>query len=405
MFIARQPILDQDKNLFAYELLYRKDVNTDNYTEFDGNKATAEVIIGGLNSIGFNELTDGKKAFINFTEKLLQEKIPVVIPKNLIGIEILETVKATEKVVEKCRELKKEGYLIILDDFLFRKELSPLIELADIIKVDFIDASKGEINAILKNVKHQKLLAEKIETVESFKQARKLNFNYFQGYFFSKPETVTTQELPAYKINYLNLLAEINKEEPDFVKMENIIKKDLSMSYALLKLINSAYFGMKSKVNSVKQVLTLFGIGKIRKWLTLYLMCGFSKKKPNILFKTALVRANFAEHIASLLGLRNNKFDFYILGLLSVIDAFFDMSLAKILREIAVPTMIKNALLKYEGISGQVIKLITYYERGNWKEVEKIASNLNLNGDLLMDQYIKALKDINETIKTIEIAF
>lgn len=402
MFIARQPILNKNKKTFAYELLYRTDKFDNKGKKFDGDKATAQVITGGLGSIGFEELTEGKKAFINFTENLLTEEVITILPEDLVGIEILETVRVTEEVVEKCKQLKDRGYLIILDDFIFKHKFTPLIELADIIKVDVLNTGKKEIEKIINKVNPQiSLLAEKVETNEAFNWASDRNFAYFQGYFFSKPETISHKELPASKMNYIRLLNEINKSNPDFNRMEKIIKNDLSMSYTLLKVINSAYFGLNSRIKSIKQALILLGTKELRKWLTLYLMRDLSEEKPDVLIKTALIRANFAEYFASLLHQENKRLDFYMMGLLSMIDAFFDMPLAKILNKISVPVEIKRGLIDYEGTAGKVIKLIICYEKGYWQEVKLLKKKLNLDKEKLFDVYLKALKDINKTIDQI----
>src|SRR6056297_2890359 len=153
--VARQPILDKNENIFAYELLFRSSARDSD--KFDGDKATAEVITGGLDSIGIKDLTAGKKGFINFTENLINMEIATIIPRYLLGIEILEDVKATSEIIKSCRNLKNKGYLIILDDFVFSESYKPLIDLADIIKIDYLNTDKDDRKVIFENVRKKNI--------------------------------------------------------------------------------------------------------------------------------------------------------------------------------------------------------------------------------------------------------
>lgn len=197
VFVARQPIFDKNLNILCYELLFR--ANEDNfYNAEDGDKATLEVIANSLNLLGLEKLTDNKRAFINFTERLLLEGAPLLLPKDKVVIEILETVNPTIELVECCKKLKHMGYKLALDDFVFNSELKPLIELADIIKVDFLITKGTERSEVMKKIqgnKQVKFLAEKIETTEEFEEAVRLGYSYFQGYFLSKPTILSSNEM------------------------------------------------------------------------------------------------------------------------------------------------------------------------------------------------------------------
>jgi EAL and modified HD-GYP domain-containing signal transduction protein len=269
--------------------------------EFDGSQATAEVITSSLDLIGLDNLTGGKHAFINFNAELIKSEIAELLPQKKIGIEILENIKVDQELINSSQKVKDSGHILLLDDFVYQKELIPLIEMADIIKIDFLQTIGQQRKNIMDIIKTNynpevKFLAEKIESYEEFKAAYQMGYDYFQGYFFTKPDTISTRKIPSYKFNYLQVINELNLPEPDFIEISKIIKNDISMSYSLLRTINSAIYGYK--VSSIKQAAALLGLNKLKKWAMLYFIKGLSDDKPDALFNNTLVRAKMAELIA-----------------------------------------------------------------------------------------------------------
>ncbi len=206
--VGRQPILDKNENLFAYELLFR---SPDDNRITDGEKATAEVIINSLESIGLSNLTQNKPAFINFTSKMIKNKIFDILSSESIYIEILETVEVDKKIIEICKELKSEGFKIVLDDFEFEDSLIELIKMADIIKIDFLNSTKKVRKATLNLIKSKynqnvKFLAEKIEDYSQFQEAKEFNYDYYQGFYFTKPDIVSGKKVEPFRLSYVNIL-------------------------------------------------------------------------------------------------------------------------------------------------------------------------------------------------------
>ena len=231
-YIARQPILDRKKTLFAYELLFR-DGLSNYFPQVDGDTATSKVLSSSFLTIGIERITGGKRAFINFTQNLLLTDIPSMFPPESTVVEILEDVKPDQAVIESCSKLSKAGYYLALDDFIFKPGMQALIKLADIIKIDFRLMPMDEIKKIAGNpeLKGKKLLAEKIETTEEFKAAYNTGFEYFQGNFFSVPEIIKGKELTGSTVQLLNLVVEINKAEVNMDEIEKIVEHDVSISY------------------------------------------------------------------------------------------------------------------------------------------------------------------------------
>src|SRR5208283_1538421 len=272
VFVARQPIIDRKKSLFAYELLFRDGL--DNYMpSIDGDTATSKLLSSSFLTIGIDKITHGKRAFINFTQNLLETNIPLMFPRETTVVEILEDVNPTLRVTEACKKLSALGYYLALDDFVFRLEMTPLIELADIIKIDFRATPYSEIKQIIQKsgAKKIKFLAEKVETNEEFNDALNMGFELFQGYFFSRPEILKGREISGSKIQYLNFVIEINKSNYDLNELETIISRDISMSYKLLRHVNSAYFKRSSEAASLKQALLILGKDEISR---LFLLIG-----------------------------------------------------------------------------------------------------------------------------------
>ncbi|MHB8126502.1 MAG: EAL and HDOD domain-containing protein [Desulfitobacteriaceae bacterium] len=395
-FVARQPIFDTTEKIYAYELLFRHGTNN-SFENLDGDLATSDVINNSFLIIGMDTITGGKRGFINFTTNLLLNQFATNLPKDTIVVEILENVEPTQAVIMACAKLKELGYLLALDDFEFDVKFTPLIELADIIKVDFrltgIQDRRALINKI--NRPNIKYLAEKVETKEEFDEARDMGYSYFQGYYFSKPIIVSGKEIPQNKLNHFKLIQEINRLEVNLDQLEEIIKGDISLSYKLLKFINSAVFGLNSKVNSIRHALTLLGILEVRKWASLISLKSMGEDKPDELVVLSLVRARFGENIAQILGMQKQAPDIFLLGLLSMIDAFLDRPIVDILKELPISEVVKAALLGSDNQFRDIYELILSYEKADWKKFSEYALKLRLDETLIPNLYLKALDSAN----------
>ncbi len=393
VFVARQPIFDKNQIVYGYELLYRS--NTNNYYScLDGDKASKEVIVNSFLLIGLDVLTRGKFAFINFTKKLLEEEVATMLPKNLIVVEVLENIDPDKKILQTCSKLKEMGYKLALDDFIYKPEYQNLIELADIIKVDFMNTNYKERNEIIKQVdkKNVTLLAEKIETHNDFEEALSAGYSYFQGYFFSKPRILSSKEISPVKLTYFKLLYEVNKTELDYDHIEKIIEMDLSLSYKLLKFINSAYFGFRSKVNCIRQALTILGKKGINRWISLLALKQMSHDKPDEILITAITRGKFCEYLSEKIEMKNEKSDFFLIGMFSLLDALFEKHISEILDQLPVTENIENALLGRESIHKDIFQIVLSFEKADWEKCLQLGAKYNLNVQDIGNNYISSLE-------------
>jgi len=397
IFVARQPIFDSKEKIFAYELLFRQG-NHNFYNSLDGDQATVDVISNSFLTIGMDTLTGGKRGFINFTANLLKNKIAYSLPKELLGIEILENVEPDQDIILACKKLKEAGYLLVLDDFVFEPKFWPLIDLADIIKVDFLSTDAHERKSILQRVGSRKIkfLAEKVETRDDFVQALQLGYCYFQGYYFCKPIIISGKSIPLFKLNYLRLMEELNNPQVDFEKINALIKGDVSLSYNLLKFINSSVFGLKTKINSIKQALVLLGLSEVRKWASIIVLQTLGEDKPDELVVNSVVRATFGEAIARKTVFKEHAPNIFLMGMFSLIDAFLDRSLADILAELPLTNETKRALLGEDNQIRAFLDLILAYEKADWINFSVYAQKVHIDESEVPALYLQALTSANQ---------
>lgn len=390
VYVARQPIFNRHRRIFAYELLFRNGMSNA-FPGIDGNEATSSLLSSSFFTVGIEQITSGHKAFINFTEDMLTSGIPSMFPANSVVVEVLEDVEPTDEVIGVCRELVAKGYTLALDDFVYRKDLTPLIEIAAIIKVDFRLTPIEEIKEMVETLKgyHCKLLAEKIETYEEFTLASSLGFVYFQGYFFSKPEILKNKDIPSSQLALMQLIVEVNRVEFEVGDIEKLVNQDISVSFKLLKYLNSAYYSRLQPISSIRQAIAFLGERGTRLFVSLIATSKLSEDKPDELIRTSCVRARFLELIGKELNLDHGVF--FMLGLFSMLDAMLDTSMDVLMAQIPISEEITEALVHKTGRLFPYLQLIHLYELGEWDELDAAMEELNFDEHKIMDFYLDAV--------------
>ncbi len=392
IYVARQPIFNQAKKIYGYELLFR-DSMENVFSGIDGNAATSKLLSNSFLNIGIDRLIGKSLAFINFTKDLLINQLPKLFPNEQLVIEILEDVEPDDEVIESCSELSKLGYTIALDDFFYYEGMEPLIALADIIKFDIKATPLDEIPDLVNKLRNRdiKLLAEKVETNEEFDDALKRGFEYFQGYFFSKPEVVEGKDISPSKINLLEVMVEVNRSDFEFSKVENIISRDVSISYKLLRYINSAYYRRVNEISSIKQAILMLGERGIRSFLSLIAMTRLSDNKPDELMRSSIIRAKFCELLARCIESCKYSSELFTLGLFSSIDAILDDSMERIMARLPLSENIKRALIKGDGELINYLNLAKCYEKGDWAGFMESGKEFKIKEDKLPGCYLEAI--------------
>ncbi|MEE4356255.1 MAG: HDOD domain-containing protein [Desulfococcaceae bacterium] len=390
VFLARQPIFSTEKKRFAYELLFRDSM--ENFMpDVNGEMATAKVLSTSFFTIGLEKVTGGKKAFINFTQKQLESEIPLLFPKELLVVEILEDVRPDPHIIRACQHISRMGYTIALDDFVFYPGLEPLMEITDIIKIDFMQTSFREIEEIIAKLPHPniRLLAEKVETLEVFDWAKEMGFMYFQGYFFCKPEILKGDEIPLSNVGMLRIMAEVNRPDCNFDEIVSMVQTDISISYKLLRYVNSAFFRRAKAIDSIRQAVVLLGQNEMKKFLSLVIISAVAPEKPDELIRSACITAICCEKTARLARYRFPE-ELYTLGLFSKIDAILDRPMDKIIVSIPLSEKIRSALSGKSNEIRNYLDLWLHYEKGDWDRVQQICAELKLPEENIPAVYFEA---------------
>ena len=381
VFVARQPIFDATREVIGYELLFR-DGLANAFSGIDGTEATRQVMLNTFVLFGLHRLTTGRPAFVNFTREALLGGMATLFPTHSLVIEVLETVEEDPEVVEQCYKFRDLGYTIALDDFTDIKGHEALIECADIIKVDFSLVAREQRRDLATYFKNRKvrLLGEKVETYDDFREAQDVGYALFQGYFFARPEVLNRADVPGRRTHHVRLLRELQRPKVNVNDVEAIIKQDLALSYRLLRYINSSLFGLRSEIQSVRHALLLMGEDDVRRWATLAALSSIANDKPPELIELGLARARFCENLRPMLGQEPEAAEeLFLLGLFSVLDACMDISMQDALKELAVPARVKGALTGVKGKLRDVLDLVLAFEIADWEAIDAKAKGLDRN--------------------------
>jgi EAL and modified HD-GYP domain-containing signal transduction protein len=390
-YLARQPILNRARELFAYELLFRDGLQN-SCDGLDLELASTSLLDTSF-LIGFEKITGGHLMFINCPRDFLLRDYISLFPPSSVVVEILEDIHPDQEVVDACRRLKEAGYMIALDDFVDSPGWAPLVALADILKVDFRATNRKEQRAIVSRYtdKNIRMLAEKVETQEEYAESMQMGYSLFQGYFFCRPEMMHLRALPSFRLAYLELLRAATAPEFDIRELASKIKHEPSLTFRLLRYLNSAAFGLRSEIHSVTHALSLLGERELRKWIAVVSVGVLADGKPDELMTVPLVRGRFCELLAPLAGMAGHANDLFLMGLLSVMDAILDQPLDSILAELPVRREIKDALQTRAGLYWQLLEIAIAHERADWEKVSALISGMEMKEEQVSTLYLSAV--------------
>ncbi len=396
--LARQPILDLDESIIAYEMLFRQ-INAIDANVIDGTAATADVIMNLFNNMGLSNVIGNKKAFINFNEYFIQNDIINILPKDRVVLEVLEDVTVNDKLFTQLKSLVEAGFTLAIDDFIDNDSTQKLFELAKIMKIDISDYSKEQLLEYAKLGQQHKLtlLAERVETREEFLVCKEMGFELYQGYFFAKPEYIEQQAIPSNKVAIINILNDITRDKP-IDDIERKISQDVSVSYKLLRYINSAGLRRDTEIESIRAVIQLLGVKPLYRWLSLFLFTNEdSNSSDSSLFVTALTRAFFLEHIANQTNKKITN-DLFVLGIFSYLDTLLKMPFSEALKGIFIPENIKSALLTQSGPYKDYYQLSLHVDTGDNNDLDTVMHNLQLSSKQITEAHLYAMQATNSLL-------
>lgn len=391
-FLGRQPIFDADLNVFGYELLYRP-ADQGNSGTFDGDRATSEVLLNSFVEIGLPRVVGRRQAFFNLTRHFVLN--PELLPPTdgQVVLEILEDVEIDRELIEAVSVLSERGYRIALDDFVYDERFEPLLPMADIVKLELPAIAHQDLERHVERLRRGdlKLLAEKIETAEELEHCKTLGIDLYQGYFLCRPSNMRGKRLPTNRVNLLRLMSRLQDPQTGLEELDALIAQDLTLSYKLLRYINSAVFFGRRKIGSIRHAIVFLGHQAIKNWATLITLAAVDDK-PEELLTTAMVRAKMCEMMADIL--QCDKHGAFTVGLFSTLDALMDAPLAELLEMLPLAPELTAALLEQSGPHGTVLRNAIAYERGEWDLIEMGP----LTREDLCDMYLDAIEWADQTL-------
>jgi c-di-GMP-related signal transduction protein len=389
-FVARQPILGQDEKVFGYEILFRDGV--EDYFRCDDPEAASRSTLDTSLLMGLDVLSDGRRAFINCTRDMLLKDYMTLLPSSQAVVEILESVEPDDLVMAACQRLKTAGYMIALDDFVENDPRQPLTDFADILKVDVRTTTPEQRATLMKRYGPWKcrLLAERVETREEFLAAKKVGFQYFQGYFFRKPESMRAHEIAGNRLNYVRMLQVVSKPELEPREIENAIKGEASLCYRLLRYMNSTAFGFSNEIHSVRHALSILGEREVRRWVRLVVTLSAGQNRSSEIVLSALVRARFCELLAP--KVKHGDSDLFLLGLLSLMDSILEIPMSEVLENVPIDQETKEVLLGRESHLRPLYQLMLAQESGDWQGVAGLAKSLNIRESDVAELYWQGMQ-------------
>lgn len=374
VFVARFPVFDGGKNVSLYELSFRPGYDQACRQASKGNDE------GLLARINFDELSGGKKALVNFSRELLLADFPQLFPPDAMVPCIDGQLGADAEVVARCKQLRERGYLLAVDNFTPAMLKGPWTYLANAVRVSIAHRTLEEQQMICEQCRSRQIIvvAQDVDSQEQFAQASQMGYVLFQGQFFSRPDTSVMGELGHNKLICLRLMKEVNQQPFSYDMVASLIEQDVGMTYKLMRLINSAWFGLRYEVRSIRHALVLLGPREVQRWASLVALNQAGDDKPPELLMLALTRAKFAEALAELGGMKKHAPELFLLGMFSVLDALMDRPMEDMLAEVPLSKDIKTALLTGGGQYGQIFQVMLAYEHAQWVLFADLASSLNI---------------------------
>ncbi|WP_333919113.1 EAL and HDOD domain-containing protein [Vibrio crassostreae] len=391
-YVARQPILNRNKNTLGYELLFRDGERNAYPAHIESNRATYRLIVENFLSVGLNPSIPSSRCFINFPYQSLIRRLPLSLPKDKVVVEILETCQPTDELLEAVKELYQAGYMIALDDFTSTPEWERFLRYTHIVKLDIMQMGLDEACDLVRAHQGKKFsfLAERVENEQEFQQTKEAGFKFFQGYFFSKPEIIKTKYISPEQVIAMELFQEVCKPDVDFQRVESIVAKDVALSYKLLRFVNTMSPRLEVTISSFRQALVYLGQEKLKMFVSLAVASYVSDKKPKELYGLSLQRAQFCQRMSRYQAFEGHTEQAFMIGLFSLLDALLDLSLENLVEQLPLCKSIKVALLRREGPYGTLLALEESFEHADWQQIDEHCADLGLSVDQVKTELTEA---------------
>lgn len=395
-YIVRQPILDAKKEVVAYEVLYQQDESSLFCNE--GDTPAANVIEDFLLQFNSDSFTAGKTAYLTFTPNLLMRNIPKIFSPDKLVIQIEDNAIIHPLSQKLIYRYKDEGYSIALNGFEFSPRYFAMLDAVDIIKLDFSVADKSAYPSLVSlcNSFNKKMIAYNVNSIEDYETAKQLGCSMFQGTYFAKPEPSKVHRIDHMQGNFFQLIVAITKDDPDIDEISEIISRDVTLAFSLIKLVNSAYFALRNRAKSVKQALIVLGLGQLKQWVYLLSFKQDGSDVPEELIRLSFLRANFASSLSEFIAdFPISKSEAYLMGMFSTLGVLMQLPIEDALAQLSLADEVKNALLYGEGKCGQLYQMILCYENADWGSITHYARALEIPINIISQKYFECVEYVN----------
>ena len=398
-YVARQPIMDLRGRVHGYELLFR--AGPEAVFRGDGNLATRTMLDNTV-IYGLEKLTGGLPAFVNCTRESLIEDLVHILPPSMTVLEVLESLEPTPSLIAACRKHKSSGFRLALDDFTWKPKFDPLIELADYIKVDFMQSGAEERQSLLRRLNKVTvaLVAEKIETQEKHRQACQEGFTLFQGYYFCRPMLMENRKIPANRLTQIEILQMLRDDSIELRKLTRLVKRDASLTYRLLRLVNSPMCAVRQEVSSIQAALLAVGEETFRRIATLAITSELNTGQPSEILRMAFVRGRFCELVGSLCEL--DPTEQYLLGMLSLLPAMLRVPMEELTPALPLRNEIRRALEGDANSERCMLKWLECHEYGDWAGCDEVVEANGMNEELMIRCYVEAVAWAEEVLRSVD---
>ena len=397
VFIGRQPIVDAQQKIIGYELLFRSNAEENSAQISDDFSAGAQVLINTLSNMGTGWLLGDKTAFLNVNQAMLSSEFMELLPAQRIVLEIQGEITPTPELLQRMQALKALGFAFALHSPQVQADNLELIKLASYVKVDLLHVPKEQLEQLSIAFKQYplKMIAEKVESLAEFKRCKEYKFDYFQGYYFAHPEILSAKVINPSHALVLDILNKVRGNQ-DIAEIERGFKRDVALSFKLLRYINSVGFGLSCEIQSIRHALSILGYQQLYRWLTLLIVTTNENSTPSALMKTAITRGRLTELLGQDLIDRSERDNLFIVGIFSLLDAMLEMPMDKVLEKLTLPENIADALLNRDGIYGPFLSLAEACEGAEIQRINELATSLAIDPNTVNEAHLKALAWVEE---------
>jgi c-di-GMP-related signal transduction protein len=394
VFVARQPILDRNKRVIGYELRFKPSPGA--APEAAGAiDSSARVISDAVVTVGLDQLTDGRRAFVNVSRQLLLDGIPSVLPSEQVVLELASDIEADGEVLEACESLRAKGYSIAVDDFSLNEWTADLVPFADYLKVDFAvhpDAEARQAMTSSRGGHSPALIAKGIETMDAFESAVTEGYAFFQGFFFGRPLITQARDVPGHQVAHLRLLHALNNPNLSVHQLEDLIKHDASLCYRILRTVNSAAYALRTPITSIRQALVYLGRDTVRRWVSLWALAGLSERAHAEVVVMSTIRARFCELVAAGRGDEDSGAEGFLLGMCSLLDVILDRPMDAVLAQLPLSPETQAALRGEDNEGRKLLDCVIAYERGIWDRAVELARVVGVQSLVLPKAHADSLR-------------